>query len=159
MNHTTSTVFQTDFAFTMHRQLNLLADEIRAYPSDTALWIVPAGITNSGGNLCLHLIGNLRHFIGHLLGGGDYARDREYEFNAKDLTRAQLLDLINTCRHEFDTGLANIETRQLGEIAPAKAAGHEVTVRQLMFHLLAHFAYHLGQINYHRRFGMNGKIA
>jgi hypothetical protein len=34
-----------------------------------------------------------------------------------------------------------------------------VTVRQLMFHLLAHFAYHLGQINYHRRFGMNGKIA
>ena len=74
-------------------------------------------LTNSGGNLCLHLIGNLRHFIGHLLGGGNYARDREYEFNAKDLTRAQLLDLINTCQHEFDTGLANIETNRLGEIA------------------------------------------
>lgn len=159
MNHTTTSVFQADFAFTIHRQLDLLADEIRAYPSDDALWSVSPGITNSGGNLCLHLVGNLRHFIGHLLGGGDYQRDREHEFSARGLSRTRLLELIQTCRAEFDTGLARIADPVLDTTAPAKAAGREVTVRQLLFHLLAHFAYHLGQINYHRRLGQTGHTA
>jgi uncharacterized damage-inducible protein DinB len=153
MNRTNLPTFHADFAFSMHRQLDLLSNEIRSYPDDAGLWTTPAGIANSGGNLCLHLVGNLRHFIGHLLGGGDYVRDREQEFSANGLTRTELLGMIELCRQEFDTGLARLPEEQLTAIAPAKAAGTEVTVRQLLLHLLAHFAYHLGQINYHRRIG------
>ena len=57
------------------RDLIKLKDEIALYRDDDALWSVKEGISNSGGNLCLHLIGNLRTYIGKTLGGVYYERD------------------------------------------------------------------------------------
>jgi hypothetical protein len=46
------------------RDLEKLEQEISAYAIDANLWVVEKNIANSGGNLCLHLIGNLKTFIG-----------------------------------------------------------------------------------------------
>jgi len=44
------------------RELKALRREIESYPSDDDLWEIPAGIANPGGNLALHLAGNLQYF-------------------------------------------------------------------------------------------------
>ena len=67
------------------RDLRALSREIRTYPDDDSLWNTPTGVTNSGGNLVLHLTGNLRHFVGTTLGGDTYHRDREAEFSQRGL--------------------------------------------------------------------------
>ena len=58
------------------RDLTRLVQELEAFPDTETLWQTRAGITNSAGNLALHLEGNLRQFIGRLLGQLDYTRDR-----------------------------------------------------------------------------------
>ena len=52
----------------MERDLLKLKEELSAYTNEADLWKTPAGISNSAGNLALHLIGNLNHFIGATLG-------------------------------------------------------------------------------------------
>jgi len=47
------------------RDLQKLKQEIELYEKDSNLWKVESSIKNSGGNLCLHLIGNLNTFIGN----------------------------------------------------------------------------------------------
>src|SRR5207245_5132891 len=59
------------------RDLRALRREIEAYPEERDLWRVQPGITNSGGNLALHLAGNLQYFVGTVLGGTGYVRDRD----------------------------------------------------------------------------------
>ena len=44
------------------RDLNKLKIEISSYESESSLWLIEKDIKNSGGNLCLHLIGNLKQF-------------------------------------------------------------------------------------------------
>ena len=44
------------------RDLNALQKQIHAYPDENQIWEVPHGISNSGGTLALHLVGNLRPF-------------------------------------------------------------------------------------------------
>jgi hypothetical protein len=51
------------------RDLSRLLDQLRAIPSDDALWAAPPGVTNAAGTLALHLEGNLREYIGRQLGG------------------------------------------------------------------------------------------
>ena len=50
------------------RDLLKLKAEIEAYKDETNLWAIDRAVTNSAGNLCLHLIGNLNHFIGAQFG-------------------------------------------------------------------------------------------
>ena len=40
------------------RDLNRLKNEISTYKNEDRLWIIEKSINNSGGNLCLHLLGN-----------------------------------------------------------------------------------------------------
>ena len=44
------------------RDLKRLKTEIELYKAEENLWLVQEGLSNSAGNLCLHLIGNLNHF-------------------------------------------------------------------------------------------------
>ena len=132
------------------RDLEKLRVEIESYPDDVSLWKVLPGTTNTGGNLCLHLCGNLRHFIGSQIGQTNYVRDRPSEFSQKGLTRAALLEIIGKTKDEVLTTLK--ETRVApAEICPFKFIEQQVTYELLMFHLYGHLHYHLGQMNYHRR--------
>ena len=133
------------------RDLTLLATEVNLYPSDESLWKMLPGTTNSGGNLVLHLCGNLRHFIGFRLGHVDYRRDRPAEFASRGLSRGELLALIELARQAVATALSTIPAARLDELYPEEVLGAPMAVGFFLIHLDGHLRYHTGQINYHRR--------
>ena len=73
------------------RDLKALRRELEAYDDERGLWAMPKGVSNSAGTLAMHLAGNLRAFIGAQLGGTGYVRDRDAEFNRRDVPRSELL--------------------------------------------------------------------
>lgn len=133
------------------RELEKLKKEIELYKEENNLWIVEKGITNSAGNLCLHLIGNLNTYIGKELGGTGYIRNRELEFSQKNIPRNELLKRIEETMLVVETALDTLTIQQLDEEYPAPVFDYKMSTGYFLVHLLAHLAYHLGQINYHRR--------
>ena len=134
------------------RDLNKLKDELVAYKNEADLWKVTPGISNSAGNLALHLLGNLNHFIGAVLGNTGYIRIREKEFSDKDIPRIVLLENIDALMPIIQTTLADLTSADLEKIYPFKMSDNkEMTTGYFLVHLVAHLDYHLGQINYHRR--------
>ena len=140
-----------DLRTVMVRELRSLAREIAAYPSDRQLWSPVPGITNPGGTLALHLAGNIQHFIGALLGGSDYKRDRDAEFGRRDLTRAQVVDQVERAIVVAEEVLPTLDAATLAAEYPAELAGRRFTTSRFLAHLATHLAYHLGQVDYHRR--------
>ena len=133
------------------RDLRKLIDEINLYKDEDKLWSVPPGISNSAGNLCLHLIGNLSHFIGATLGHTGYVRHRDDEFSLKNIPRQDLLiNIENTILIVKDT-LADLKDDDFEKDFPLEVFGRVVKTDFMMMHLTTHLSYHLGQINYHRR--------
>ena len=51
--------------------------------SDEDLWWRPNDVSNSVGNLVLHLCGNLRQWIVSSIGGAEFQRDRDGEFSRR----------------------------------------------------------------------------
>jgi uncharacterized damage-inducible protein DinB len=133
------------------RDLEKLEQEISAYATDANLWVVEKNIANSGGNLCLHLIGNLKTFIGKELGGFNYTRDRDAEFATKGVQRNVLLAAIVETREMVDSSLAKLEQDDLNRMFPVLVFSERTTIEYMLVHLATHLTYHLGQINYHRR--------
>jgi hypothetical protein len=127
-----------------------LQDEIQAYPTDDSLWKVKEGISNSGGNLCLHLMGSLQHFIGATIGHNGYIRDREKEFSDKGLSKQELIILIRKTQAVLQSVLVDLTDVELAKEYPFDFLGKRSTGWYLN-HFLMHLQYHLGQINYHRR--------
>ena len=57
-----------------------------------SIWALPPGLPNSGSTLALHVAGNLRHYVGAVL-GGDAATDLAVvKIDAEDLTVASFGD-------------------------------------------------------------------
>ncbi len=133
------------------RDLNKLKDEISLYKDETSLWIVKKEISNSAGNLCLHLLGNLNHFIGAVLGETGYIRDRENEFTAKNISTKVLINYIGNTIEIVKHTLENLSAEDLEKDFPQQKHSKLVKTDFMLLHLLTHFNYHLGQINYHRR--------
>ena len=140
-----------DLHAVMVRDLRALAREVSAYPSDAHLWQVMPGITNAGGNLALHLAGNLRHFLGAVLGASGWVRDREREFNARDVARAAVVAEIEIAIGEVDRVMPTLTDATLAAPFPVEVLGRRLPTGRFLTHLCSHFAYHLGQIDYHRR--------
>ena len=136
----------------LERDLGKLKEEIRLYKNDEDLWKIIPGTSNSGANLALHLAGNLRHFIGGALGNSGYIRDRDAEFSVKGLTRGAIIEIIETTHHEIKSALKGLSPGRLQEDFPKDVGGVKRDTAFVLLHLLGHFSYHLGQINYHRRF-------
>lgn len=133
------------------RDLNKLKDEISFYKDEKSLWIVKNEISNSAGNLCLHLVGNLNHFIGTALGKTEYVRNRENEFAAKNISREELVIEIEKTILVVTKTLNNLSSEDFEKDFPVQKHGEIVKTDFMLLHLLTHFNYHLGQINYHRR--------
>ena len=133
------------------RDLEKLKTEIEAYKSESTIWLVPEGISNSAGNLCLHLVGNLTHFIGAVLGNTGYVRQRDLEFSLKDVPRAELIQKIEETIKVIDTVLDTITNEQLVSEYPVTVFAKGDTTGYFLTHLATHLDYHLGQVNYHRR--------
>ena len=133
------------------RDLNKLIDEIKSYKDEKQIWLIKGEIKNSSGNLCLHLIGNLNHFIGAVLGKSNYLRNRNEEFSKKDVSVSELVKEIEKVKKMIDHSLKNIKDKDLDALYPIDVTGTPMTTRNFLLHLYGHLNYHLGQINYHRR--------
>ena len=133
------------------RDLDLVLSELKAYKKEENLWVVDGKVTNSGGNLILHICGNLRHFIGSMLGGSGYIRQREDEFNLKDVKKSEMISEVKTTQKVILETLASLTDDQLEATFPVNVFGKEMTTIFFIHHLYGHLNYHLGQLNYHRR--------
>ena len=112
--------------------------------------VVP-GLPNTGGTLVLHLVGNLRGFIGATLGASGYTRDRDAEFTTRGVPRAALVGLVQDAKREVVAALREVSNERLSARFPVAVGGRAMTTSLFLHHLLAPLGYHLGQIDYHRR--------
>lgn len=133
------------------RDLTRLRQEIALYKSEETIWHIEKNITNSAGNLCLHLIGNLNTYLGAELGKTGYVRYRELEFSLKDIPKAELLKRIDETISIVDNALDTVTDSQLAEEYPLLVFDEKASIGYFLVHLSTHLGYHLGQINYHRR--------
>ena len=133
------------------RDLNKLKTEIVQYSDEADLWKMTGEISNSAGNLTLHLFGNLNHFIGAVLGGSDYVRNRDAEFSEAGVSREQLLAEIDKTITVVTATLKKLTDEDFAKLYPIEVFGRPMTTEFFLVHLATHLTYHLGQINYHRR--------
>lgn len=148
------------FRALLARELGTLRRELEAYPDDASLWRTVPGITNSGGTLALHLIGNLRHCIGARLGATGYVRDRAAEFSRRGVPREELVREVDDTLRTIERTLPEVSEERLAATFPEPMRGVTLRTDDLLAHLASHLAYHLGQIDYHRRIltGVPGEI-
>jgi uncharacterized damage-inducible protein DinB len=135
----------------LQRDLKKLKLEIESYQDEKKIWLTEKRIANSAGNLCLHLVGNLNTYIGAELGKTGYVRNRELEFSQKYIPRMELVEKIDETIQMVETSLDNMKEELLDEQYPTLVLAEKITTGSLLMHLATHLAYHLGQINYHRR--------
>lgn len=131
-------------------EIENLAKEISLYSTNENLWITKENISNSGGNLALHIIGNLNHFIGATLLQTDYVRNREAEFADKNISKDILIEQLKNAQEIVNQAFGKMTEEDLLKTYPydfmgSNSAGFYIT------RFLCHLSYHLGQINYHRR--------
>jgi uncharacterized damage-inducible protein DinB len=134
-----------------NRDLNRLHAEIAAYKNEAAIWQLQEQISNTAGNLCLHLVGNLNTYIGAQLGHTGYVRNRPQEFALKNIPRQQLLQAVEETKEVVANTLLQLNVAQLEEEYPQLVLETKTSTGYMLMHLSTHLNYHLGQINYHRR--------
>ncbi len=135
----------------MSRELRTIQRELEAYPDDRLLWQPLPGLPNTGGTLALHAAGNLQHFVGAVLGKTGYVRNRDAEFARRDVPRAELLRELEQAITVVETVLPGLPAAVVDDWYPLPVANRRVRTDEFLVHLLAHLAYHLGQLDYHRR--------
>lgn len=133
------------------RDLARLHNEIKLYKDEKAIWKTAGQVSNSAGNLCLHLAGNLNTYIGKELGNTGYIRNREEEFSLKDIPREHLLSRIEATMRIVDDVLEKLDDVVLSEDYPVVVFEEKTSTGHFLIHLATHLGYHLGQVNYHRR--------
>ncbi|MEN9686126.1 MAG: hypothetical protein RLZZ28_1912 [Bacteroidota bacterium] len=144
-------MIKENLALLFEKDMRKLQKEINSYSSEANLWLAGNGITNAGGNLCLHLLGNLQHYIGLQIGGFAYTRNRPLEFSDKNVPITVINELIEHTIQVVTAALKNMPESSLDTDYPENVLGESMTHEYFLLHLLAHLNYHLGQINYHRR--------
>src|SRR5712692_10019015 len=140
----------TWIAAILRRDLGALRREIEAYADERDIWRVAPGISNCAGTLALHLAGNIQFFVGAVLGGTGYVRDRDAEFSRRDVPRAELLREVDAAIATVAL-LSRVSDADLAKAFPQPVAGVTLATGDFLLHLAAHFTYHLGQVDYHRR--------
>jgi hypothetical protein len=156
---TTSELVES-IAAILDRDLATLLREVEAYPEEDDLWREVPGIANAGGTLALHLAGNVQHYFGARLANTGYVRDRPAEFSRRNLSRSELVREIEAARAAVEAACRLMNPAQLAGEFPEVIGGSRVQTGDYLVHLATHFAYHLGQLDYHRRVvtGVNSNV-
>ena len=131
--------------------LGRLMAELDKFSDESKLWVDNPAVPNSPGNLLLHLMGNLNHYIGAKLGDSGYVRDRPLEFSSGAVPLAEMKQRLEATRDVVLTSLNGLADEDLTRDYPADPGDEVRTVGAEMVRILSHLNYHLGQINYHRR--------
>ena len=133
------------------RELRALERELGAYQSEEQVWMLPPGLPNSGGTLALHAAGNLQHFIGAVLGGSPYVRDRDAEFQRRNVPRSEIIADLRRAQASVRETLERLDPATFEETYPHPVANRRLKTGEFMMHLVGHLAYHTGQVDFHRR--------
>src|SRR5438105_4783480 len=131
------------------KTLEKLRDEIKQLVeplSEQQLWTRPTEPGNSAGHLCLHLAGNLNHFVGAQIGGSGYIRNRDREFSESErLPKAQVLAGLDEAVATF-RGV--VERLDVAKLAAPHPEPRFATVLESLVSVVTHFALHRGQMSY-----------
>ncbi len=119
---------------------------VHAVPAGS-LWTKPFPFGNSIGHLVLHLTGNLNHYIGAMIAGRGYERQREKEFT--DPAHPPVEVLLS----EFHQAVAMVKStlHSLDDEGFKVAVEHNVPIQTrlgLFLVCLAHMNNHIGQMSY-----------
>ncbi len=133
------------------RDLRAVQRELEAYEHEADLWKLTETIPNSAGTLAVHLAGNLRHYIGAVLGDTGYIRDRDAEFSRRNVPRAELQRELDAAIVDVGAVMSRLTDTQMSATFPQAVAGRHCATADMLIHLATHLTYHLGQIDYHRR--------
>lgn len=133
------------------RDMKKLISELESYKKEENIWKISGEISNSAGTLTLHLIGNLNHFIGSVMGHTGYIRDREAEFSLRNVPKRELLNQIGESIKVIKNTISEFPKDNYSTNYPLEVFGKPMTYLYFMIHLQGHLNYHLGQVNYHRR--------
>lgn len=133
------------------RELRGFAQELELFTDEALIWRTLPGISNAAGNLALHVCGNLQHYVGAVLGGTSYVRDRPLEFSARGVSRSRLLAEIERTIDVVQTVLAGLSEEVLSAPYPDVLGGIRPPTGLFLLHLSSHLSYHLGEAGYLRR--------
>ena len=113
--------------------------------SDQEIWAREGDVSNSVGNLLLHLEGNVRQHIISGVGGVRDARNRPLEFAARGgVAKEILLKKLEETVLEAARALENFDPSRLPEKGVIQ--GNDVVLMDDILHVVEHFSYHAGQI-------------
>ena len=100
------------------RELSSFSRELELFPDETLIWATSPGVSNSAGTLTLHVCGNLKHYVGAVLGDTGYVRDRDLEFSARDIPRPLLQANLAETSEVVRTVLAGLPDQKLSAEYP-----------------------------------------
>jgi hypothetical protein len=146
-----STMLSQFFANHFENALQQLKNEINSYTHKDNVWRTEGQIKNSGGTLCLHILGNLNHFIGAVLGNTGYVRNRDKEFSERNVPTGKMIKDIDEIMYRIKEILPKLTDEDLSGPYPLNDGKIWKITGDRLAQLLGHLNYHLGQINYHRR--------
>jgi uncharacterized damage-inducible protein DinB len=125
---------------------------------DGQLWWRPHADSNAVGNLVLHVCGSSRHFLGRVVGGTGYERDRTAEFAARGpIARADLLRVLDETVAETDGILGALDPARLLEARDVPRDSPQ-SVLALVLRTSHHWAVHTGQIVYATKLLTEGSL-
>lgn len=133
------------------RELRTIERELEAYQTDEQVWALPPGLPNSAGTLALHAAGNLLHFVGAVLGGTSYVRDRDAEFQRRGVPRTELVAGLRDAERVVQETLGRLAPEALERPFPQPVLNRRQNTGEFLLHLATHLAYHAGQVDFHRR--------
>ncbi len=148
---------QQSIAALLERELAGFQRELDLFPDDETLWRTLPGVPNSAGNLALHVAGNLQHFVGAVLGGSAFVRNRDGEFSRRAGSRGELLEELQKAAVAVRTVVPNLTDAVLEHDFPEPVIPtRRIQTLRFLLHLCAHASFHLGQAGYLRR-GLTGQ--
>jgi len=109
------------------------------------LWKRPNDLSNSLGNLILHLCGNMTQYIISSLGEQPDVRQRDIEFETIDgFTKDELIERLHSTVQQADAIIKEASEAQL--LQKREVQGFYFSGMGCVLHAVEHYSYHTGQI-------------
>jgi len=143
--------FGRNLSILLVRELETFERELDLFPDDASIWRTAPAVANSVGNLALHVAGNLQHFLGRVLGGSAYVRNRELEFSRRTGTRSEVKAELRAAVAAVEAALRDLPEERFAGEYPEPVNGLRLRTDRFLMHLCSHAAYHLGQASCVRR--------
>ena len=113
--------------------------------NEKQIWLRPNEVSNSIGNILLHLCGNITQYIISALGVQPDIRERDKEFSAKTgYNKDELQNKLTSTVEQAVIIIRNSDEYRLMKIYPVQ--GFNLSGIAIIVHVTEHFSHHTGQI-------------